>query len=284
MSNKIEVTVSRVAFSKENDNGGFWLILATNHGTCKGVMSWEPKENELLVLHGNYGEYQGQKEFKFTCALPNIPPDPRAQLHYVCTLVAGIGPAMEDKIWDTLAENFAKIEAGDVKGLSGQRLANFQAALEEMARNEIQVNCISFLMSKGCSFKLASAAWDRWKMDTLGNVQADCFRLAELPNFGFSHVDKGIRQNFGITDDDTRRIYAGIQYALKQLTEDGSTVTSWRELDVKARDVLQVKPQLILDATAAMLKDGALQGWKETLMLASSKNFEYEREIWEFAS
>ena len=72
---------------------------------------------------------------------------------------------------------------------------------------------------------MAGAAWKRWDAKALALVQADPFILAELPHYGFCHIDNGIRQAFGITDDDTRRVEAGVMYVMSaKVTSGGSTV------------------------------------------------------------
>ena len=83
-------------------------------------MYWIPKQNESLTLVGDWGEYKGQKEFKFKSAAPNIPVDSRAQLNYICKITSGIGEVLENKIWNELGEDWQKIEEGDVKGMTGR--------------------------------------------------------------------------------------------------------------------------------------------------------------------
>ena len=75
---------------------------------------------------------------------------------------------------------------------------------------------------------MAEDAYAAWGADTAGVVSADCYRLAELPGYSFRTVDENIRRNFGIEDEDPRRIKSAISYVLRQETEDGSTAVNCR--------------------------------------------------------
>lgn len=277
---KLNVQINYVPHKKEQGKQ-FWLILVTDIGTCKGRMGWEPKPNERLILEGDWQVYQGKKEFKFSYAMPDIPLDSRAQLSYICQITTGIGDALEVRIWDELGEDWPKIEDGDVKGMSGKKLAAFRQSMEDMERNQIQVNTLSFLMSKGCTLTLANKAWEEWEQETIGIVQSNCFRLTDLDRCGFCHIDDGIRQAFGINDSDPRRIKAGILYALKQIENDGSTVALWERLHAESAQLLKLKKDLIFEAAAAMIKDGTIIGFRETKMVAAARDYLNEKLIYE---
>ena len=280
---QIHVKVDRVAFSKPM-NKRFWMIIVTDLGTCKGNMYWEPKQGEQLIFEGEWTVYQGRKEFQFKSASPDIPQDSRAQLAYICRITDGVGEALEGKIWEALGEDWHKIDDGDVKGMTGKKLAAFREAMEQLKTNIVQVNTISFLMAKGASFNMSNAAWEQWEKETIGIVQADCFSLTNLPQYGFSHVDKGIRQNFGIADNDTRRIRAGILYTMRQLQADGSTIVEWNRLNDEAVKILKTSRDLVLSEASKMIQEKTLKGFNvEGGLIATAYDFDNENLIWEYA-
>lgn len=279
---KLHVEVDRVGY-KKSETLPCWMIINTDQGTCKGNMVWEPKSGEKLILKGRWSAYQGKKEFKFTAAMPDVPEDPQAQLHYVCNITPGVGDALEARIWETVGDKWKDIEAGDIKGLTGKKYTAFTDAIEYMTRGGIHVETIAFLLSKGCSINMADAAWELWKTDAIGKVQADCFCLSELPNYGFQNCDP-IRINFQIADNDPRRIQAGIIYALKQSQKSGSTIIEWDALLTKSQEILKAAESLIVNTAGQMLGTEALAGFPDTAMIALPADFYNETIIWEFVA
>jgi hypothetical protein len=283
MAEKLTVDIKRIPFTKESGKG-FWCILVTSEGTCKGKMGWIPKEGERLTLTGNWEVFMGSNEFKFSTASPEVPQDPKVLLHYVCKLCVGIGSKLEERIWKTMGDTWQTITDKDVKGINKDKVREITEKIEYVKRNKLQVDTVSYLMSKGCSFGLAEKAWYEWDAETIGIVNDNCFVLTELDHVGFCHIDSNIRQNFGITDMDPKRIIAGIQYAMKMYMSDGSTVIHWDNLWEKSVSVLRVDKGIITTTCAEMIKKEILVDFEDELMLCNSKDYLYEKEIWEFAN
>ena len=280
---ELKTTIERVLFEKESGSG-FWLILKTSQGIAKGTMSWIPKVSESIALTGEWSVYNGQKEFKFKFAMPDIPVNPRAMLHYVCNLCNGIGEKTEGKIWDKLGELWEDITVGDVKGMTEPKVQELQEKLEYVKIHSTQVKVISYLMSMGCTMVLAEKAWARWERETTGVVNENCFKLTELRQVGFCHIDNGIRKQLDIADNDPRRIRAGIRYAMQQVLSDGSTIAKWDVLSRQSINVLNVSYKIVCDTTREMIKDGEFIPFPKDEMLAEEKTFEYEKTIWEYCN
>jgi hypothetical protein len=280
----LHVAVNTVLYPKEGQSGD-WFIIGTNEGTVKGSMGWRPADGERLKLTGKWVPYKGEKQFKFTQAQPDVPIHPRDQLRYVCERTRGIGPATEQAIWDTLGDDWRNVQNGDVPALDkGRKLADFQEMIMTVDREAEKSQVITWLLGCGSTVNMAIAAWKEWKASTIGIVQQDCYRLSDLPHYGFIHVDREIRKHFDIADNDPRRIRAVVLYSIKQLTESGSTTIEWPMLsDLAAKHAGGYAP-LIAEMVGTMFEDGALIGFKGTRRIALSQDFKNETEIMDYVA
>jgi hypothetical protein len=277
---KIEIQSIRTSLPKEL---GAWYVLDTDRGKCTGEIGWEVKEGDILILSGDWTAWQGMKQFKFKSAMPDLPTDPKHQLHYCCKRANGIGPKLEQDIWERLGEHWMNIKSGDVPKMTDKKLQNFKMSIEALEAETEKVNLIAFLMGKGATLNLATAAWGKWSKNALGIINANCYRLSDLPNYGFGDVDKGIRMQFGITNDDPRRIKAAILYCMKLLTKSGSTAIDWAVIMTQVKNtIIGVEHQLIIDEFEILFKTGELVPFYNSQRIALRKDHENETIIWEF--
>jgi len=276
---ELTVTIRNVKFQKPSGNG-FWMILETDCGECKGTMSFIPQPGLRFKLTGNIDAFQGRKEFKFARAVPDVPVESRQRLHYLCEIATGVGPALEELIWDTCGNDWSDAERlAGVKMSERQRIA-IREASSILAQNQMQVDAVAFLMGHGATFNMAQAAWDKWTEKTLSVVVANCYTLATLKNYGFIHVDIRVRHSFDISDRDPRRIQAAIWYGIQQLRDRGCTAIAWYEVLNKAKAITGLEGETLATEAKAMMKAGFITGWKETMMIATKEDFEHESAIW----
>lgn len=279
---ELHVAVNTVLFPKEAQESD-WYIIGTNEGIVKGAMGWRPADGERLKLTGRWVTYKGEKQFKFSIATPDVPVHPRDQLRYVCERTRGVGPATEQAIWDAMGDNWRNVQSGDVPALDkGNKLANFQEMVMTINREADKSQAIAWLVGHGSTVNMAIAAWEQWNVSTIGVVQQDCYRLADLPHYGFIHIDREIRKYFDITDDDPRRIRAVVLYAIKQLTESGSTAIEWPMLAECAAKHAGGFNTLIAEMVSKMFAEGALIGFPGTRRIALAEDFNNEKGIMEY--
>jgi hypothetical protein len=266
-----------------------WYILdceyATGSGSfiAKGDVLFRPAIGEYLKLHGNWAVWNGLKEFKFTSAEVNMPVDERDMLRYACELTSGFGPATEEAIWEKKGDAWRDISAGEIKGLTEQKISALRETIETLRLKETQHRSIAWLMSKGATTGMAVAAWAAWEVDLVGIVTGNCYRLAELPNYGFAMVDKEIRKNFGIADDDPRRVEAAVTYCMGILTDSGNTAVSWFELDAElAHRLPGISKSLIISIVQKMFDDQRLYGIRSRQMVVVGSHFRAESDIFNF--
>lgn len=281
---QLNVTIQRVAYPPATADAESWYILITDSGACKGRMAWRPQDGEALILEGEFTTYKGEKEFAFKSARLNVPTNPRDQLHYVCTRTPGMGPAMEQLIWDAAGADWANTKPGAVQRLSGKVYANFQLQIESLREKSEEAAVVATLMGRGATMNMACAAWAQWKTETLGVVNADPYRLAELPNYGFRDVDSKIRREYGIGDDDKRRIRAAVVYALRRLTDAGDTLVGWDALYQQACGMLGGYADEISDCASELFKDGTLKAFPGCEGVALAADWNAETAIWDFVN
>lgn len=281
----IDVEVIRVTWprdpAQENPRRWYRLECLANGGAlaCSGNIEWRPAERDLLKLTGRYNTWKGQRVFEFREARPRLPEQPRALLAYVVERTCGMGPAAEAAIWDRFGEGWQKITAAEAKTLKirAEVFEEFREQVEKMRHDRERAETIAWLTDCGCSAAMAAAAWERWEESAPGVVNEDCYRLAELKNFGFWDVDRKVRHAFGIGDTDRRRLRAAILYAMKQRTAGGSTVAAWTDL---AADLagMQVDVREAAFVTAGMF-GGELVSFPDEQRIALARHYNAEIEI-----
>jgi hypothetical protein len=278
----LNVTVNRVAYPNATAEAESWYILITDHGACKGKMSWRPQENEQLILDGEWAVYKGEREFAFKSARLDVPTDSRDQLHYVCMRTPGIGAAAEELIWNHAGAAWMEIPERAVPRLNGKVYANFKLQLEALREKSEEARVVATLIGKGATEKMACAAWEMWKTEALGVVNADCYRLAELSGYGFKDVDKAIRLAYGIADADKRRIRAAVVYALRRITDAGDTMAGWDALFTQTIGLLGGYADLITECTSDLFEEGTLKAFAKSKGVSLAADWNAETKIWEF--
>ncbi len=297
--------VDRVVYPRDEENPSVrqFRIIKTDVGTVKGQITWRPQTGERLRLTArgdrdgwHISNYNGEPEFSFSVALPDVPQDERAALHYACELTRGLGPAAEEAIWDALGEKWREIGPDSVKKprLSASVLNAFHATIDELALQKEKLDAIAFVLhiaGPGAT-RLAEAAWERWKEKTISKIRENCYCLADLSHFSFRDVDGKIRESFQIGLTDRRRTDAAVRYYLNQLCAD-STVCSWINLYQAVERAINVGSVAIADSVRAMFAAGKLVGFRHydaagnvdpnASTIALARDAEDEREILQYA-
>lgn len=266
-----------------------WTILKTDKGICKGIIQFEPKAGDLLRMEGTWtvSTYNGEKEFNFKAVTMEVITDPRALLHYAVSITKGLGPAAESDIYFTFGDDWKNHpELEQIGGMNDKIRFQWQETLKRLENQESMAQAIAFLIEHGCSLNLAQIAWNRWLDEVIPIVQRDCYTLASLPNYGFCHIDDSIRDAFGITDRDPRRLDACVLYHMKLCMEKGDTLVLWDDVQEAvagyipgAKQVFPVSVKRLVDEEKLIRIDGAL-GME--LFLALPGLYRDEMQIWEW--
>lgn len=282
MKEKITVKVRDIVYprpGKESD----WYILRTDAAVCKGKLSWRPTPGEMLILTGEWGVYQGNREFKFSEAAFHIPTDERAQLQYAVELTKGLGDAAAQKIWDTLGEKWRDITE-DHKLIRPAQLNALRETIDRLRTGQDKTNVCAWLMGIGATRLMAEAAWAKWKKATTGRVQHNCYILCDLPRYGFQTVDERFRPHFDITDKDPRRIRAALHYAITRLTDRGDTIFPWADIEGAVLRLIGYAGRALNLCAAEMLADGELTAITHKHLISRAADHKNDAIIWEYAT
>lgn len=201
-------------------------VAATRGLVCKGTIDFEFDVGDRLQLEGYFApsKFNGEQEFSFRSAMPNLPVDLAALLHYAVSITKGLAEAREMQIWSKYGEAWIQQERLEIDGLPEKTQFAWADTLRKLREQQGQSQAMTFLMSKGCTLAMAQAAWSAWKDNTIGKVNGDFYTLAQLPRYGFITVDQRVRPFFDIKDNDPRRMRAAILYAIGMLGDSGDTL------------------------------------------------------------
>lgn len=283
---KIVAKVERVVYPKPEAyvDGPCFYILRTDVGSVKGKLNHVPAIGERFNLEGKWevSKWNGSMEFSFFHASAYLPADERAMLKYACEMTCGLGPTLEEKIWEAKGDNWREVsEADGIRGLSPNKLCQLQSTIEMLNNHKEQTEAIAWLMSIGLTVKMAESAWDKWQKKTVTLVKEDCYILAKLPNYGFSDVDQHVRRHFGIERNDTRRVRSCLKYYLAQLTQE-NTICSWQMLYDKVSKAIDADPVVIGNECRALFDTGKFVAFPKTGMISSERDFAAETAILKF--
>lgn len=283
---KIVAKVERVVYPKPEAyvEGPCFYILRTDVGSVKGKLNHVPAIGERFNLEGKWevSKWNGSMEFSFFHASAYLPTDERAMLKYACEMTCGLGPTLEEKIWEAKGDKWREVsEADGIRGLSPNKLCQLQSTIEMLNNHKEQTEAIAWLMSIGLTVKMAESAWDKWQKKTVTLVKEDCYILAKLPNYGFSDVDQHVRRHFGIERNDTRRVRSCLKYYLAQLTQE-NTICSWQMLYDKVSKAIDADPVVIGNECRALFDTGKFVAFPKTGMISSERDFAAETAILKF--
>lgn len=274
----ITVKVERIAFRKPDS---LWTIALTDRGTIKGVIGFDVKEGDHVRLEGTWkhSDFNGKDEFDFRGAMLHLPEDPRALLTYAVSMTKGLGEAKELAIWEKYGAEWRNQETLDLPGMGESVQFHWQDTLRRLKEQGEQTQAIAFLLSHGCTLNLATVAWETWRADTAGKVNADPYALCDLPRYGFAWVDANVRPRFGIEPSDPRRVDAAIAYVMGNLAEKQGTA-------IPGRDVCEATQVLVSSNGKFEIRIEAMCRAEKLVRLPSGclalkKDWENEAAIWE---
>ena len=285
---KITATVERVRWPKDAPesavNAKQFYILATSAGVAKGCLTHRPRSGEALVLDGRWevSKYNGQPEFVFVHAAVNVPADPRALLHYACTLTPSFGDAREAAIWQARGEDWRNLSLDDnIRGVTPSALEAFRKTIAFLTSHSARASSVAWLVSIGLTVNMADAAVDKFGDEVVARVTADPYILASLPHYSFKAADDHLRPFFKIDRDSPLRIRAALRYALASLLESNTAVT-WRELSAATVALIDSDVDAISAIARQMIQSNELCAFARTERLTLLRLFVAEAEIYRY--
>ncbi len=180
------------------------------------------------------------------------------QKYLASGLIKGIGPIMSERIvekfgLDTLEVIEKKPERlSEVEGIGSKRISMIKKTWEE--QREIKEIMI-FLQGHGVSASYSAKIYKQYGNQSIEVVRENPYRLAhDLYGTGFITADK-IAQSLGIDRNSLIRAKAGLIYVLNQLTEEGHVYYPENQLIHKAKEILHVDEEIVIQAVRELSKE-----------------------------
>ena len=180
------------------------------------------------------------------------------QKYLASGLIKGIGPVMSERIvekfgLDTLEVIEKKPERlSEVEGIGSKRISMIKKTWDE--QKEIKEIMI-FLQGHGVSASYSAKIYKQYGNQSIAVVRENPYRLAhDLYGTGFITADK-IAQNLGIDRNSLIRAKAGLIYVLNQLTEEGHVYYPESQLIHKAKEILHVDEEIVIQAVRELSKE-----------------------------
>lgn len=210
--------------------------------SCSGV--WK--------FHSHYG-----RQFEVTDVTIESPTDLVGVRKYLESgLIKGIGPIYAQKIIDKFQEDTLKIidetphRLLEVPGIGEKRIEQVKDCWQEQ-KSIRQV--MIFLQSHNVSTGYAQKIYKRYQNNAIEKVKANPYALAkEISGIGFKSADK-IAASLGYDKNSPKRISAGLEYLLWELTSEGHTCYPQDLLIEKAEEALEVSKDAVEQSISSML-------------------------------
>ncbi len=183
------------------------------------------------------------------------------QKYLASGLINGIGPIMSERIVEKFGFDTLQViektpeRLSEVEGVGPKRISMIRKAWEE--QKEIKEIMI-FLQGHGVSASYSAKIYKQYGNQSIEIVRENPYRLAhDLYGTGFITADK-IAQNLGIDRNSLIRAKAGLIYVLNQLTEEGHVYYPESQLIHKAKEILSVDEEIIMQAVRELSKEKEL--------------------------
>ncbi|MBK4734628.1 AAA family ATPase [Noviherbaspirillum pedocola] len=152
----------------------------------------------------------------------------------------GVGTVKARALWEAFSEHlYTVLDEGNVQPLSTIITEETARIVIEAWKNlAVNTKTLQWLHRKGFNVSLGRKIVDFYGADTQEKIEEDPYRLLSFDG-QWSPVDNFAKTEFGVADDDPRRLRALIEEALYRILSDGHTCASIGMLKGKLRRLLQ---------------------------------------------
>src|SRR4030067_1279812 len=232
--------------------------LTTIIGNLSGINPGESlKLTGKWVHNKRFGEQFQVESFEVT-----VPATLHGIQKYLASgLIKGIGPIMSERIVEKFGLHTLEVieetpeRLSEVEGIGPKRISMITKVWGE--QKEIKEIMI-FLQGHGVSAAYSAKIYKRYGSQSIEIVKENPYRLAhDIYGTGFITADK-IAQNLGIDRNSLIRAKAGLMYVLSQLMEEGHVYYPENQLIHKAKEILSVDEEIIIQAVRELSKEKEL--------------------------
>ncbi len=244
--------IERITF--QNPDNGFtvaWLKaprvrdLICLVGTMTAVRPGET----VRVVGGWQNHMVHGRQFSVTDCQPEAPSDIVGIKKYLGSgLVKGIGPAYAERIVNFFGEETLRVidqnpeKLKTIPGIGKKRIDLIKSCWDE--QKSIR-DVMIFLQSQDISPAFAQKIYKTYGDGCIDVIKDNPYTLAwDMIGIGFKSADK-VAKKMGIANDSPKRVDAGIEFVLSELSGDGHVCYPLDELTEIAREMLEVDADLI---------------------------------------
>lgn len=263
---QLEATILGTVF-RNPENG--WSVVTVRSGrselTVVGSLP-ELSSGEQAVFSGEWIEHRTYgRQFSCRACELKVPTTLLGIERYLGSgLIHGVGPSTATLIVEAFGEETLTVlsehpeRLTEVKGIGKKRAAMIaESFLEQQSARRAIVFLQSYGISPALAVKISKFYGDR----TPEIVREDPYRLCDdLEGVGFKTADR-IGLSLGIPPESDSRIRCAMKYILRDAASaSGHVYLPEKELCSSTASLLQVSPDLCLQALRALLVSGALKG------------------------
>ncbi len=247
----------------------------------------EPRKKELTVIVGYLPSLQpgetvickGQwkihpthgRQFEVTDYTVDMPNDVVGIQKYLESgLVKGIGPVFAQKIVEKFGVNTLTVidqtprKLLEIPGLGMKKL---ESLIECWRAQSTIREVMIFLRAHGASPAYAQRIYKTYGDKSIEKVKENPYKLSkDIFGIGFKIADQ-IALKLGFALHSEKRISAGIEFVLWELSNDGHTCYPKKDLIPAAKEALEVDEQLIEDGIATLISQDFLVNKEEMIWL-----------------
>jgi len=249
---ELTATVEKIIY--KNEETGFTVASVSNSKLKEPVSvvgtftSLHP--GEVVNCKGKWDQHNKYgRQFTVEGYTLSSPTDAKGIQKYLESgMIRGIGKTYAKRIVDAFgAQTLQVIEndpdrLADVEGIGDKRAAKIQKSFHE--QKSIR-HVMLFLKAHDVGTALAQKIYRRYGEESVQILQKDPYLMAkDLFGVGFKTADR-IAEQIGFSKDTPMRIVAGLEYVLKELSEDGNVCYPEPSLIDKASEILEVDRALI---------------------------------------
>ena len=264
----ISGTIERVIYYDENESYSVLQLMpdgALVSITVVGMIP-NPVPGQAIEVWGKWDKHKEYgRQFKVENFKSGAPKTPQAIVKYLSSeLVEGIGKTFAERIVEKFGKDTIDIilnhpeKLRKVSGIGEKRARTIVSAVRKAYSEQASLQHLAtFLMGHGFGIGMVKRIWRRYGEAALNVVKDNPYILAEeVWGIGFATADK-LAISLGITQNDPRRIAAGILYTLQRATDDGHCYLPRDELIESATNILQQDKNFVaqvLDEAASVEK------------------------------
>lgn len=218
---------------------------------------------EMVFCRGSWTETAKYgKQFQVTHLTKTAPATESGIEKYLSSgKIQGIGPKFAQRIVEAFGLKSLYIiehepeKLLEIEGLGAKKLSKLVESLK--AQRALQETLV-FLQSYEVTPAYAQKIFNRYGTSSIEIIQNNPYQIArDIKGIGFKLADK-MAQALDIPKTSFKRIHAGLEYLLEELSQDGHTCYPKDELFFKAKELLSVSEELLQESLELLIQENRI--------------------------